>query len=245
MDKIKVLIVEDEFIIASHIEQVLNSSGYSVIDIIAKGELVPGIVAEKKPDLILMDINLAGQLDGIETAKIIRQTTSTPVIFLTSNVDHASFEKSKDAMPHAFLTKPFKEEELLRNIELIANRLTFEIDDPQDDDEISGELNYKDSIFVRDKDRMVRLPMADILYVEADRNYCKLRTKKKDYLLSVPLKTFEAKAASNCFLRVHRSFLANISQIDGFDDSYLFFNDISIPMSKSYKTEVLTRLKVV
>lgn len=244
METIKILIVEDEFIIASHIEQVLISGGYTVIDIVAKGESVLGIVAEKKPDLILMDINLAGQLDGIETAKIIRQTTSTPVIFLTSNIDKASFDKSKDALPHAFLTKPFKEEDLLRNIELISNRLTFELESNPLEKSDSN-LNYQSSIFVRDKNRMVRLPLADILYVEAERNYCKLKTKQKDFLLSVPLKTFEERAASDCFMRIHRSYLANISQIDGFDENYLFFGEDHIPMSKSYKSAVLSKLNVV
>jgi DNA-binding LytR/AlgR family response regulator len=244
MDNLRILIVEDEFIIASHIEQVLISAGYSVIDIIARGELVPGIVSEKKPDLILMDINLAGQLDGIETAKIIQQTSSTPVIFLTSNIDKASFDKSKDALPYAFLTKPFKEDDLLRNIELISNRLNFELES-NPTEKPSIKLNYQSSIFVRDKNRMVRLPLADILYVEAERNYCKLKTKQKDFLLSIPLKTFEERAAADCFMRIHRSYLANISQIDGFDENYLFFGKEHIPMSKSYKSKVLSKLNVV
>ena len=245
MENIKVLIVEDEFIIASHIEQVLISGGYSVIDIVSKGELVPGVVSTKKPDLILMDINLAGQLDGIETAKIIKQTTGTPVIFLTSNIDKASFDRSKDAVPHAFLTKPFKEEDLLRNIELISNRLTFEVETPSNPDATHQALNFDSSIFVRDKNRMVRLQLADILYVEAERNYCKLKTKQKEFLLSVPLKTFEEKANSDCFMRIHRSYLANITEIDGFDENYLFYGQDHIPMSKSYKAEVLSKLKVV
>ena len=247
MQKIKVLIVEDEFIIASHIEEVLLSAGYEVVEIVSKGELVPGVVAGKNPDLILMDINLAGQLDGIETAKIIRQTTATPVIFLTSNVDKASFDKSKDALPHAFLTKPFKEDDLLRNIELISNRISFEIEGVSGLNPASetDELNYNDHIFVRDKDRMVRLSLADILYVEAERNYCKLKTKEKDFLLSVPLKTFEKRAASECFMRIHRSYLANISQIEGFDENYLFFGEIHLPMSRSYKAQVMAKLKVV
>ena len=192
-----------------------------------------------------MDINLAGQLDGIETAKIIKQTTGTPVIFLTSNIDKASFDRSKDAVPHAFLTKPFKEEDLLRNIELISNRLTFEVETPSNPDAIHKALNFDSSIFVRDKNRMVRLQLADILYVEAERNYCKLKTKQKEFLLSVPLKTFEEKANSDCFMRIHRSYLANITEIDGFDENYLFYGQDHIPMSKSYKAEVLSKLKVV
>jgi len=69
-----------------------------------------------------MDIQLAGQLDGIETAKIVAETTKIPIIFMTANVDDKTFEKSKEAFPYAFLSKPFKSDELVRTIELIFMR---------------------------------------------------------------------------------------------------------------------------
>ena len=239
---LKILIVEDELIIGAHISTVLQEHGYETLDVVSRGEDVPGIIATMQPHIIIMDIQLAGQLDGIETAKIISQTSRLPVIFLTSNTDSATFEKSKEAYPYAFLSKPFKEDNLIRTIELINNRLHY-TEGKVDREDVALEL--LDRIFVRDKDKMVRINVADILYVTADRNYCNVITAEKKYVLSVSLKSFETKASSSSFVRIHRSYLVNLFKIDQLDDHYVFINNESLPISKSYKKELVGKLKLI
>ncbi len=84
MEKIKVLIVEDEIIVAKHIEDSLLSLGYTVTGIVSSGEDAIGHAAEFRPDIALMDIMLEGETDGIKAAEIIRKRYNTPVIFLTA-----------------------------------------------------------------------------------------------------------------------------------------------------------------
>jgi len=239
---LKILIVEDELIIGAHISTVLQEHGYETLEVVSRGEEVPGVISAEQPHIIIMDIQLAGQLDGIETAKIISQTSRLPVIFLTSNSDTATFEKSKEAYPYAFLSKPFKADDLIRTIELINNRLHY-TEGKVDKEDVALEL--LDRIFVRDKNKMVRIDVGDILYVIADRNYCNIITTEKKYVLSVSLKSFEAKASSSAFARIHRSYLVNLYKIDQLDDHYVFINNESLPISKSYKKELASKLKLI
>lgn len=121
---IKILLVEDELIIAEHISNELQKYGFIILEILTRGEDALEFLAKIKPDLIIMDIQLSGQLNGIETAKIILDTCNIPVIFLTANIDDATFEKSRLAAPYAFIGKPFKSKELVRTIWIVMGRIS-------------------------------------------------------------------------------------------------------------------------
>ena len=243
--KKNILLVEDELIIGEHVSRELQLHGYNVLDIITKGEKVPGFIAKTRPDLIIMDIQLAGQLDGIETAKIVSETHDIPVVFLTANVDDYTFEKSKEAFPYAFIGKPFKIEELVRTIEIVLERIekavqmSFESNESESITTSQGE----ESIFIRDKEKQVKVEFSDIHYIQADRNYSKMFTKKKTFLISSPLKAVEKKINSQKLMRVHRSFMVNLDAIDEIDEYYVFITGKAIPVSKSYKQELNDKLK--
>ena len=114
----KILIVEDEMIIAADISMNLTKFGYQVLGIKTKGEDAVSSIENNRPDLILMDIMLAGEMDGIETAQQILTTSKVPVIFLTSNSDDATFQRAIQAKPYAFISKPFQGEALSRTLKI-------------------------------------------------------------------------------------------------------------------------------
>ena len=118
MSKIKILIVEDEPIIAADLRNQLNKLDYLVSSILESGEEAIDFVREKQPDVILMDIQLAGEMDGIEAAMEISKSHSIPIIFLTSNVDPTTFKRAQSANPNSFLSKPFRITDLIHSIEL-------------------------------------------------------------------------------------------------------------------------------
>ena len=110
-------VVEDEGLIALHLTEMLEKAGYRVIDPVYSGEMaLKALEKSPKPDLILMDIGLAGSLDGIETAKKIRQRYTLPIIFLTAYSDRSRIEEAKEISSSAYLTKPVSEEDLLAAI---------------------------------------------------------------------------------------------------------------------------------
>lgn len=243
MNQVNILVVEDDFIIAAHICTLLGESGYTVAETLSKGESVLNYVYNNHVDVILMDVNLAGELDGVETARLVMEKHTIPVIFLTANADAATFNRAKDTYPAAFISKPFKNEDLMRTLELVMNRSAA--DPAQKEENIDNSEMLIDRIFVRDKDRMIKLNLDDILFVEADRNYCKITTKEKSYTLSIPLSKFEGKLTSTTFVRIHRSHSVNIKAIDELNENYVFINGKSLAISKSYKEELTKKLNLV
>ena len=129
MDQPAIYIVEDEAIVANDIRETLKSLGYTVPGIAKSGELALEKVKEAKPDLILMDIHLAGQLDGVETAGKIHVLYNIPVIYLTAYADKVLLERAKVTEPYGYVIKPYDERELHSVIEmsLYKHRIEREI----------------------------------------------------------------------------------------------------------------------
>ncbi|MBP7734336.1 MAG: PAS domain S-box protein [Spirochaetes bacterium] len=126
MSKAKLLIVEDELVIALGLKKTLEKLGYEVVGIANTGEDAVRAVREKAPDLVLMDIILAGPMDGIEAALRIQADNDVPFIYLTANADPATVERARDSMPGGFLNKPINERDLLTNIDMAINRHRIE-----------------------------------------------------------------------------------------------------------------------
>ena len=114
----KVLIVEDERIIAEDIKSCLLNFDYEVLEIVSNGEDAIVSTALLKPDLILMDIKIEGSLDGIQTAKRILKSHDLPIVYLTANADEATVERAKETKPYGYLTKPFEEAELYATLQV-------------------------------------------------------------------------------------------------------------------------------
>lgn len=114
----KILVVEDESIVALEIQNRLEKLGYNVVDNVATGEQAIKKAAETKPDLILMDIYLKGEMDGIKAAQHIKKTQNIPIIYLTAYADNETLKRARITQPYAYIVKPFEERELQSNIEI-------------------------------------------------------------------------------------------------------------------------------
>ncbi|MGB7789436.1 response regulator [Methanoregula sp.] len=120
-----ILVVEDEGLIAIHLVQTLKTAGYHVFDPAYSGEMVLRLLEKSpEPDLILMDIKLAGMLDGIETARKIRQRFSVPLIFVTAHTSEHMLERMREVAPYGIIIKPFIQEDLLALVGKAVNRQT-------------------------------------------------------------------------------------------------------------------------
>lgn len=124
--KPRILIVEDESIVALDIQNQLRRSGYIVPGFVASGEEAVVKTAEFKPDLVLMDVKLRGEMDGIEAARQIRERFGIPSIYLTAFADEATLQRAKETEPLAYLVKPFEERELLATIRMAFYRIQVE-----------------------------------------------------------------------------------------------------------------------
>ncbi len=243
---IKILIVEDEMIIAANISLQLSSLGYEVTGIIPRGEEALNNIKQNQPDILLMDISLKGEIDGIETVQIMQNDFDIPVIYLTANADDINFNRAKKTHPFAFISKPFKKLDLQRAIELTVNRIQSEEgSEKMISEEKIAPLILSDCVFVRHNEKMVKVDIKDILYIEAERNYCRIYSKEKEFLLVMTLKDMDEKLPQQHFIRVHRSFIVNLSQIDEVATSHIVIARKAIPVSKTLKEELLNRLQTI
>ncbi|MBU4420281.1 MAG: response regulator, partial [Proteobacteria bacterium] len=118
MPNSKILIVEDEGVIAKDIKNILSFLGYSVIAVASSGEEAIEKAKEMHPDLVLMDIVLEGDMDGVKAAEQIRDSFDIPVIYLTAYSDNTTLQRAKITEPYGYILKPFQERELYTTIEM-------------------------------------------------------------------------------------------------------------------------------
>ena len=241
-----ILIVEDEMIIAANISLQLTHLGYEVTGIIPRAEEVLPHIRLHVPDILLLDINLKGDIDGIQLAHLIQKEFKIPIIYLTANADEAHFERAKETNPYAFISKPFKKLDLQRAIELTIIRIQNETE-TEKSNPIDNDIPFvlSDCIFVRSHNKMVKVCLNDILYIEAERNYCKIHCKDKEHLLVTTLKDLEEKLTSNNLLRIHRSFIVNLSHIDEIAMSHVVIAKKAIPLSAELKKQLLQRIQKI
>lgn len=244
---IKILVVEDEMLIGAKIAMQLTNMGYEVSGILPRGEEAILHVKDNNVDILLLDINLKGELDGIETARQIQMQSNIPIIYLTANADEATFNKAKTTRPAAFISKPFKQLDLQRAIELTISRMAEKETGPHTNNETGDGQHFilKDRIFIRSKDKMIKIMVTDILYIEADRNYSRIFTGNKEYLLSVTLKAIEEKLSMDLFVRIHRSYIINIAQVEEVAESHVIIAHKAVPMSAGLKENLLQKIQTL
>ncbi|MBK8612531.1 MAG: response regulator [Flavobacteriales bacterium] len=251
MAQTNVLVVEDESIVSKDIQHSLKKLGYNVVGAAATGEQAVKLAVETQPDIILMDIMLKGEMNGIEAATQIRSETNIPVIFLTAYADESTLNKAKVTQPYGYIIKPFKEIDIHTSIEMALYKHKKEAEVLKERDLlfnlVEGQGATKDLLFVKSNSRLVKLKMSDIYYIEALKDYVVINTLNTRYTIHSTMKDIEAKLQDSDFLRVHRSFIVRIDKIVAIEQPNLILeNDKKIiPIGGSYKDDLAKRLNLV
>ncbi len=136
----RIMIVEDEQITAADLEATLGDLGYSVTSLVSSGKSAISEAAKTHPDLVLMDIRLRGEMDGIEAARQIRERFDIPVIYLTAHADDATLERAKLAEPLGYIVKPFQENELGATIQMALHKHQVDTQAKEREEELSSTL---------------------------------------------------------------------------------------------------------
>ena len=128
MNNARVLVVEDEAIVAMDIANILRNLGHEVTDTVSSGEQAIASARANRPDMILMDIGLKGNMDGVETAAQIRSLYSIPIVYLTAYIDGKTLDRAKETVPAGYITKPYEENDLRIAIEVGLYRAKLEFE---------------------------------------------------------------------------------------------------------------------
>ena len=250
MAKTSVLVVEDESIVAKDIQNSLKKLGYSVPSVENSGEDAIDAAGQHRPNLILMDIMLKGEISGIEAAEQIKNRYQIPVIFLTAYADESTLSKAKVTEPYGYIIKPFKEIDLHTSIEMALYKHGKEQQVKQERDLYSSivlDKSVEDCIFVKSNSRLVKVKTKEIYFVEALKDYVIIHTKDSKYTVHSTMKDMFAKLTSSEFLRVHRSYIVRVDKIMAIEQNNLVIEDDKkiIPVGGSYRDELISRLKFV
>ncbi|MEQ8625007.1 MAG: response regulator [Vicingaceae bacterium] len=247
--KTKILIVEDEAIVAKDISVCLQKIGYEVIGTFSKGEKALTFLMDNKPDLVLMDIMLAGNISGIDASASIKADYDIPVVFLTAYADEQTISKAKITEPYGYIIKPFKEIDLRTSIEMALYKYKKE------KEKLAGietsSFNRSDSIskefiYVKSNSKLVKVQNANILFVEALKDYVIIHTVNEKFTIHSTMKEIEKKLPEDMFMRIHRSFILNLKKIKSIDSSIVLIEDSDkkIPIGGSYRESLFTKLNL-
>lgn len=233
----KIYIVEDEPLIAETIQTALKKEGYTIVGMSDNAKEALFDIEQLIPDLILLDIHIEGNIDGIELAQHIKKKFQIPFIFLTSFSDDLTLEKVKSLQPAGYIVKPFNEKTLKSNIELAIHKTEFQ-------QQTNQSILSSDSFFIKNKGELIKIKLDDILFLEAYDNYCFMYTLDNKILLSYTLKSVEERLPNSQFMRVHRSFIININKIRSLHEGYAFIEKHKIPISNSFKDLLMSKIKL-
>lgn len=250
MAKPKILIVEDENIVAKDIQNSLKKLGYLVPAIVSTGEKAIEEAQESRPDLILMDIMLKGDMTGIESANIIKERFDIPVIFLTAYADENTVNKAKISEPYGYIIKPFKDNDLQTTIEMALYKHDKDINIKKERDLYHSIIENKesdDSIFVRADYRLNKVNFKDIYFIEALKDYVVINTSDNIYTTHTTMKEMVRILPPKDFVRVHRSYIVRLDKIFSikYPDLVIEGKMKVIPIGGLYRKELYSRLNLI
>lgn len=237
----RILIVEDEPIHADRFEMLAQQMDYEVAGVCDNAFDALDCFHRTQPDLVLLDIHLRGDTDGIALAERFRQARTVPIIFVTSLQDDETFARAQRTGPAAFILKPFDLLQLRRAIELAVGRLA-----PAPNDFEQTDLVLPDCLFIKVREKLEKVLLDDIVYMESDGRYAMLFTQNgRKYALRMPLGDLEAKLPIERFARIHRGYVIHLKWMQSVDlhDMTVKVKDQDLPLGKSFREQVLERLR--
>lgn len=220
--KKRILIIEDDLIIANHLRLNLIQMGYEVVGMAVDYQSAIELINSTSIDLALIDVQLEGEKTGIDVAMYLKQHNEyTPFIFLTSYVDGETIYKVRMTNPSGYLTKPFVSASVFSTIEIAL---------------YNADTRRKEEIIViSEGTRSFNLKRSQIVYVESDHIYSKVITPDGYILVRASISALHLQLPPETFLRVHRSYVVNIEHVKSVTVNWVLTGSYKIPLGKKYK----------
>lgn len=225
----KILIVEDEFIIAYSISIFLKEKGYHVIGIANSMDEAITYFQQSDIDIVLIDIKLKGDKTGIDLGHYINEHYSIPFIYLTSQVDSKFLDQAKLTHPKGYLSKPFQKNSLYPMLEIITAESENKVDD---------------YLWIKEGSNTYKIKIDDIIYLQADHTYTKVQSNKRKYpfLIRQSLQKTLDQLNEKLFIQIHRTWVVNIKKIEEWNTKMVKINHLEIPISRTRRKKILQLL---
>jgi len=223
----EILIVEDDYDLALNIKEQIIKFGFIISSIFNNAIEALRYLEIRSVNLLIVDINIQGPIDGIEFVKRVKLKWDIPVIFSTAYIEGDFFNRALATNPEGYLVKPYRMVDLKTTLMLSFSRIN----------RTSMDVIYNTSILeVRDRGFLVFLKPRDIIMAQSDGLYTKIFTSNKTYVIPGILKKVEEKLPNNYFLRVHKSFLINTKFISSFNGKFINVGNFTVPLRRGMFT---------
>lgn len=257
MEPTRVMIIEDEALVALDLAKGLEKDGYLVAGIADNGREALELFRATPVDILLVDVHIIGDQDGITTAASLLEHRQVPLIYLTAFSDAVTLDRAKATQPSAYLAKPYTLINVRIAIEMAMHNfavarqgtppgkvIPLEKSPAADATDKETILRLNEYIFVKHQYAFVKIRLTDILYVEAENNYVQLVTPDRKFLLRQSLAQLLDKVGYGSMARIHRSYAVNIDAIQSFNEQEVTVAKTSLPIGRTYREEFLKRFNV-
>jgi DNA-binding LytR/AlgR family response regulator len=247
MDNVNVLIIEDLPAESDALVKVLTANNYTVVGIATTYNEALLLFYKNAVDIIVIDVFLDGKPDGItfaETISIIPNAIK-PFVFLTSSKDRQIFERAKLTHPFSFLLKPFNELEILYAIEMAVEKFYAQTNVFLSEDQ--NTVISKEYLFIKKKNSLKKVLIADVLYIEVEERYCNIVTENEKFVILISLTKIIELLDADKFCRTHRNFIVNSEKIEEImvsDNLIILKGNHKITLSDKYK-DLVKRFQVL
>lgn len=245
MNKIDILIIEDNIEEARILENTLTASNFNVVGKITNLEDGLEFIKSKSFDLIIIDIHLNGKPDGFTIAREVNNKfqMQKPFLFLTGSSERNDFNSAKILGPFGYLLKPFNELELIYAIELTIDKYTNQ-------QYKSEKVNTQNCfpLLIKKKGAFFKVEEKDILHIEVEGRYCSIITLETNFLVKHSLEDFTNLLPKNSFIRTHRKYIINrnaIKQIYINDNLIILEGDKSVSLGRAYKNDFINFYNII
>lgn len=246
-DSTHLLLIEDEAVLALDLRTTLQAEGHTVVGIATTGPRALELFEQHPVDVVLCDIQLQGPWDGIETARRLLAVRPVPLIYLTALSDPATLDRALATTPAAYLPKPVTLPSLRTSLALALHTAALaEAAAPPVPDSLTRDtiLQLDDFVFVKQQQQFVRVPLADILLLEADNTYTTLVTTARKYALRLTLGAVLERLRCAQLVRVHRSFALNIQHVESFSENEVVVAGQTVSLGRQYRDGFLQHFQV-
>jgi len=246
LSRVKILIVEDSILIAEQLRMMLEGLGYEVAGMFSSGTDAIKNFEPGYADIVIMDIELANNTNGIDTAIELKKISDPPIIFITNNTDERIRKKAiYETNAIHYVTKPFTRTDISIAIDLTL-KLAGEKETALKKENEQPSYLMNDSIFVKDAGSFKKIMTSDIRFLQADGSYCYLYIKDGKMMFTENLSFLESKLSfAKNLVRVHRSYIVNINYITKIQDNRLWIDNEEIPVGPTYKKELDNLLRFI
>ncbi len=223
MENIKILIVDDEVLIAEDLKDSILSFGITKIELAHDKEGAVEALHSFDPDVVLLDIRMENETDGIEIGEYISKHFNKPFIYITAHSDVEMIKQLVKTKPSAYITKPVKNSDLFVSISLAVELLNNAA---------------SDNLKIKDGHSTLLVAVNSILYIASEGNYVNIFCEHKRHVSRQSLDSIVSELDGAQFFRIHRSYLVNVSKVTRYSRKEVIIGDVTLPVSRNLGEEL-------